>query len=123
VNFTAVVSDDFGIADAYIIATVSKGTGESVKFREEQLQFDSEIIRGSKNLQLNKKIDLDRLKMEMGDELYFYVEARDLKQPTPNRSRSETFFAVIKDTVSYGPGVEGTWEWILCPIISGVSDN
>jgi hypothetical protein len=43
VNFTAVVSDDFGIADAYIIATVSKGTGESVKFREERLQFDSEV--------------------------------------------------------------------------------
>ena len=115
VNFTAVITDDFGIDTAYIIATVSKGTGESVKFREEKLNFDSEINRGNKKMELKKKINLDQMKMEAGDELYFYIEALDLKQPLANRSRSETYFAVINDTVSYGAGVEGTLGVDLMP--------
>ncbi|WP_438424204.1 tryptophan-rich sensory protein [Aquimarina macrocephali] len=108
IAFTTSVTDDFGIAEAYIIATVSKGSGESVKFREEKLNFDSKVLRGRKNLNLSKNIDLDQMNMEPGDELYFYIEALDLKQPKPNISRSETFFAVIKDTISDEFAVEGT---------------
>jgi len=115
ISFTALITDDFGIDDAYIIATVSKGTGESVKFREERLSFDSGAKRGNKKLELNKRINLDQMKMEPGDELYFYIEALDLKQPRANRSRSETYFAVIQDTVSYGEGVEGTLGVDLMP--------
>ena len=115
-SFTTQISDDFGIADASIIATVSKGTGESVKFREEKLTFDNQVKSGSKNLLLSKKIDLNDLKMEPGDELYFYVQATDFKQPQPNISRSETFFAVIRDTVTYDEGVEGTLGVDLMPV-------
>lgn len=114
-KFNTLITDDFGIAEAYIIATVSKGTGESVKFREEKFNFDTSYSSGSKNLSLAKKIDLDALKMEPGDELYFYVEALDGKQPKPNRSRSETYFAVIKDTTSYEFEVEGTMGVDLMP--------
>ncbi|WP_109097408.1 tryptophan-rich sensory protein [Aquimarina sp. AU58] len=113
--FTTSVTDDFGIAEAYIIATVSKGSGESVKFREEKLSFDSKFSRGNKNLSLSKNIDLDQMNMEPGDELYFYIEALDLKQPRPNISRSETFFAVIKDTISDEFAVEGTMGVDLMP--------
>ncbi len=108
VNFNTKITDDYGIAQAHIIATVSKGSGESVKFREEQLPFDTTLIKGSKTTTLPKQIDLDQLALEPGDELYFYVEASDYKEPTPNISRSETYFATIKDTVSYEFGVEGT---------------
>ena len=107
IQFTTSLIDDYGIDDAYIIATVSKGTGESVKFREEKISFNNEIKKGAKQLQLGKKIRLNDLKMEMGDELYFYVEVFDQKQPKPNRSRSETFFAVIKDTSTNLFAVEG----------------
>lgn len=107
-NFKTVITDDYGIADAYIIATVSKGSGESVKFREEKLFFDNAIKRGNKKLDLNKRIDLDKMNMEPGDELYFYIESSDLKQPRSNTSRSETLFAVIKDTIFYEFGIEGT---------------
>jgi len=106
-NFGALIIDDFGVANAHIIATVSKGTGESVKFREEQLEFDTPVSSGKKQLNLSKTIDLDQMNMEPGDELYFYIEAKDLKQPKENTARSETYFAVIKDTINYGPGVEG----------------
>ncbi|MHA7057503.1 tryptophan-rich sensory protein [Aquimarina sp. M1] len=115
VSFTTAITDDFGIADAYIIATVSKGSGESVKFREEKLNFNSKIAKGSKKMSLSKKIDLDQMNMEPGDELYFYVEALDRKRPKPNTSRSETYFAVIKDTVSDTFAVEGTMGVDLMP--------
>src|SRR5690606_25167946 len=100
ISFSAVITDDFGIGEAFIIATVSKGTGESVKFREEKLNFDNTFNSGSKNIRLKKQIELDRMNMEPGDELYFYIQASDLKTPQSNISRSETYFAVIKDTTS-----------------------
>lgn len=112
--FKTKITDDFGIGDAYIIATVSKGSGESVKFREEKLKF-SNLQIGSKNLDLSKEIDLDKMNMEPGDELYFYVEAIDQKQPQKNVSRSETYFAAIKDTISDAFAVEGTMGVDLMP--------
>ncbi len=115
VQFSTAISDDFGIADAHIVATVSKGSGESVKFREEKLYFESGLNRGSKSMLLSKKIDLDALKMEPGDELYFYVETADYKTPGPNISRSETYFATIKDTTSYEFSLEGTLGVDLMP--------
>ncbi|HEA79286.1 hypothetical protein LCGC14_0417500 [marine sediment metagenome] len=102
------ITDDYGLNDAYIIATVSKGSGESVKFREEKLNFKESITKGQKVIKASKKLDLDALKMEVGDELYFYVEAFDEKKPKRNVARSETYFAVIKDTVTEEFGVEGT---------------
>lgn len=107
IQVRSTITDDFGIADAYIIATVSKGSGESVKFREEKLNFKESITSHQKQLKVTKRIDLGDLKMDMGDELYFYVEALDEKQPKPNITRSETYFAVINDTVTDQFAVEG----------------
>lgn len=109
------ISDDFGIDDAYIIATVSKGSGESVKFREETVRFDAAIPKGNKRIQLQQALDLDALKMDPGDELYFYVEALDQKTPTKNIGRSETYFAVIRDTVTDAFAVEGNLGVDLMP--------
>lgn len=106
-NFEALVQDDYGVATAAIIATVSKGSGESVKFREEKLKFDNRIPEGSKNIRLSKKINLDSMQMEPGDELYFYVKVSDVKRPIPNISRGETYFANIRDTVTDVFEVEG----------------
>ena len=105
---TSSITDDFGIAQAHIIATVSKGSGESVKFREEKLRFSESIPKGARSITVSKQMDLDALKMEVGDELYFYVEVYDEKSPKPNVGRSETYFAVIKDTVTDQFAVEGT---------------
>lgn len=101
IAFDTQIIDDYGIGAAYIVATVSRGSGESVKFREEQIPFNSAIAKGSKQQSLSQQLDLDQLKMEPGDELYFYVHAQDLKTPKPNVARSETYFAVIKDTTEY----------------------
>ena len=108
VELQSAITDDYGIDEAYIIATVSKGSGESVKFREEKLNFKETISKGLKSVKATKTLDLNALKMELGDELYFYIEAFDEKRPKRNVARSETYFAVIKDTVSEQFGVEGT---------------
>lgn len=108
VKFSSNINDDYGLNDAYIVATVSKGSGESVKFREDQLAFNNTITKGSKVQNLSKTINLDAMKMEPGDELYFYVHASDLKTPSPNIARSETYFLAIKDTTTNTFGVEGT---------------
>ena len=97
-DLKADVSDDYGLGDAYIVATVSKGSGESVKFREEKLRFASPSeIRGA-NVNAVAKIDLRAIGLTAGDELYFYVEALDNKTPIPNRARTETFVVVMPDT-------------------------
>jgi hypothetical protein len=111
----AIITDDYGTSEAHIIATVSKGSGESVKFREEKLLFEQGMVPGAKSLALAKTIDLDALDMGVGDELYFYVEALDNKRLRPNISRSETYFAIVKDTATDAFAVEGTMGVDLMP--------
>jgi hypothetical protein len=101
------LTDDYSIRDAYVIATVSKGSGESVKFREEKLRFSSPSNIQGKKVQASRIIDLIKLGLEPGDELYFYIEALDNKTPLPNRSRTETFFIALQDTASQQLSVEG----------------
>lgn len=94
-----VISDDYGLTDAYIIATVSKGSGESVKFREEKIRFSTPQQISGKQINSKRTLNLKTLRLEPGDELYFYVEALDNKSPLANRTRTETYFIAIPDTV------------------------
>ena len=113
--FETMITDDYGIVEAHIIATVSKGEGESVKFREQRLQFSNAVFKNSKNQKLSKRIDLDEMGMEPGDELYFYIAVTDNKEPKANTTRSETYFAVIRDTLSSQFATEGTMGADLMP--------
>ncbi|MCW5910475.1 MAG: DUF4175 family protein [Cyclobacteriaceae bacterium] len=97
----AALQDDYGLTQAGVVATVSKGSGESVKFREEKLAFSSPGQISGKQVNASVTLDLLKLGMEPGDELYFYVEARDNKTPQPNYNRTETFFIAIQDTTKY----------------------
>ncbi len=94
------LGDDYGLKDADIVATVSKGSGESVKFREEKIRFATPSKITGKHLQASAVLDLRKLGLEPGDEIYFYVEAFDNKTPVANRNRTETFFIALQDTTS-----------------------
>jgi hypothetical protein len=100
------LSDDYGLKDAYIIATVSKGSGEAIKFREEKLLFASPAPINGRRAKGTRIIDLKALGLEPGDELYFYVEALDNKKPSANRSRTQTYFISLRDTASQMLSVE-----------------
>ncbi|SIT88582.1 DUF4175 family protein [Pontibacter indicus] len=93
VTIRAELSDDYGLRDANMIATVAKGTGEAVKFREEKISLG---FKGqTRNFSVNKTIDLQKLGMTYGDELYFYLQAWDNHR---GYTRSETYFVQIEDT-------------------------
>ncbi len=100
----AAISDDYAVADAHLVATVAKGSGESVKFREQTIPFDTDSSAESPNVhRYTKSLDLSALGMEPGDELYFFVEAHDNRQPTANRARSESRFLLLR-----GPEAKAT---------------
>jgi len=112
IELKAKISDDFKVAEAYIVATVARGTGENVKFREVRWpvgskNFTSEII--------TKKIDLNALKFAPGDELYYYWAAVDNKKPEPNFAKSDTYFVVYKDTAAANESQLATMSMNILP--------
>ncbi|MFN2315583.1 MAG: DUF4175 family protein, partial [Gemmatimonadales bacterium] len=96
--------DDHGVDSIAIVATVSKGQGEGVKFREQRLGFTSRQQRDNRGLLLRRTLDLAALGLEPGDELYFHITATDHRTPTPNASRSETVFVTLVDSTRAGIG-------------------
>ena len=94
VNLVATLTDDYGIKDAYISATMASGKGEGVSFTEKKLSFNVSLA-GKKSIKLNKLIDLRALGMKAGDELYFYITAIDNHG---QMSRSDVYLVSIADT-------------------------
>lgn len=95
VQISAKISDDFLVNQAFIVATLARGSGENVKFREVKFPI---VQTNFKQANISKNIDLKALNFAPGDELYYYWAAVDNKQPTPNYTKSDTYFIVYKDT-------------------------
>ncbi|WP_462264819.1 hypothetical protein [Mucilaginibacter sp.] len=95
VLMNALVSDDYGIADALLVATVAKGSGEGVKFKEYKMPFAGIFGGHHRQYQLQKLFDLPALQMEPGDELYFYLQAQDTRR---QQSRTDIFKITLQDT-------------------------
>ena len=115
IHIASTLADDYGLTQANIIATVSKGSGEAIKFREEKLTFDGPRKILGKKIDASRLIDLVKLGLQPGDELYFYVEATDNKMPLPNRSRTETYFIAMKDTASQTTFIDASLGVDLMP--------
>lgn len=95
IQISAKISDDFLVNQAFIVATVARGSGENVKFREMKLPLSPIQF---KQATVSKTLDLKALNFAPGDELYYYWAAIDNKFPEPNFSKSDTYFIVYKDT-------------------------
>ena len=89
------VSDDYGIQDVSISATLASGQGESVSFDERKLTFDQNFSGSPKKVALRKTLDLKKMGMIPGDELYFFVSALDNHR---QESRSDVYFITLADT-------------------------
>ena len=113
VEVEVAASDDYGVGAARLVATVAKGSGEAVKFREQTLPFDTDTPdpASPRGRRFGRTLDFGALGLEPGDELYFFVEVQDNRQPTPNRTRSETRFLVLKGpeetATTAGRGITG----------------
>jgi len=98
VDLEVLASDDYGLTGAAIVATLTSGQGEAVKFREQRLAFERREDRPGGGWLLRRTLDLVALGLGPGDELYFYVTVTDGRRPEPNEARSETHFVAISDT-------------------------
>lgn len=99
-SFDIMIDDDYGLEDAFISATVAKGSGESVKFREKKFDLKS-FKKGSKHFSGSHGFSTSEFEMEPGDELFFYVSAKDNYPKAEHWSKSVTHFVSIKDTTTY----------------------
>ncbi len=100
VRVTAQISDDFRVQQAFIVATLARGSGENVKFRESRFPVASSPF---KTAQVSHTLDLAKLGFAPGDELYYYWAAIDNRigaanRPDPQLTKSDTYFVVFKDT-------------------------
>ncbi|MDB5232376.1 MAG: hypothetical protein JWN76_3181, partial [Chitinophagaceae bacterium] len=89
------LSDDYGITNSFISATIASGSAESVKFKEQQLSFNTSFKSFTTNTQLNRILDLKAMGLQPGDELYFYITAKD---NNVHESRSDVYIIQLADT-------------------------
>jgi hypothetical protein len=92
--------DEWGLTDAYLNMTISRGSGEGVKFREKKLWFEQDFSAQPKEIGLSMELDPAALDMEPGDELYFHLVAFDNRQPRVQQSRTETYIYQWQDTAA-----------------------
>jgi hypothetical protein len=89
------LKDDYGISDAAVMATVSSGKGEAVKFKEQEIRWDRTFPGDQPLYELSRSLDLKALGLKPGDELYFYCRAKDNRG---QESRTPMYIISLTDT-------------------------
>jgi hypothetical protein len=95
VSLAVQLRDDYGVAAASIVATISSGKGEAVKFKEQELGWGRTFSGGGTAYALGRVLDLPAMGLRPGDELYFYCKARDNHG---QETRTETYIIALADT-------------------------
>jgi hypothetical protein len=107
------LTDDYGLTDAYIMATVTQGSGESIRFQQQKLNFDKPIT--GKAQSVSTTLSAVQFDMEPGNELYFHIEAIDNKRPTSQITKTSTYFFAIIDTTEVAFSLAGDLGVDLMP--------
>lgn len=94
VKINAVITDDYGLTDVSVVATIARGEGEAVKFKEQKISPKG-FIAGATRYQLQQLLLLPQMGMQPGDELYFYVQAIDNYR---QQIRSDIYIVRLPDT-------------------------
>ena len=89
------LKDDYGITDASVVAILSSGKDEAVKFRQQELRWNEVFAGDRAAYSLSKLLDLAALGLKPGDELYFYCRAKDSRG---QEGRTETYIISFTDT-------------------------
>lgn len=84
------VQDDFAITNTDLLLTLASGSGENVRFRNERIKLQPQRAQGMQK-HYRFSIPVERYEIEPGDELYWYLEARDNRQPRANVQKSQNF--------------------------------
>ena len=100
------VTDDYGIAEVEVLASVAKGSGEGVKFRDQQFALADYAIEGGARI-YERHWDLEALGMEPGDEVYLFTRARDNHPGKVQQGRSDTLVVRWLDETEVQPVSDG----------------
>ncbi|WP_375436274.1 hypothetical protein [uncultured Hymenobacter sp.] len=87
--------DDYGLSEAQLVATVAQGQGEAVKFKEVVTNLSGQLRGQPRQATLTTSLRLPALGLTYGDEVYFYVRARDNAR---HLTRSDTYLVQWEDT-------------------------
>jgi len=93
----ATLRDDYGLSHAELIITVAQGQGEAVKFKEVRRDLSAALGGQPTQGTLSNLLSLPKLGMTYGDELYFYIQARDNHGQS---ARSDTYLVQWQDTAA-----------------------
>ena len=114
IKFDIRCTDDYGLSEVVLSATLAKGSGEAVKFREKQIELE-DFRKGSNSYNSSYTFSTKELGMAPGDELYFFVGAKDNCPFETHWSRSTTYFIVLEDTASIASIDAGGMQLDLMP--------
>ncbi|MFC6223450.1 DUF4175 domain-containing protein [Hymenobacter artigasi] len=93
VPIRATVRDDYGLSRAELVITVAQGQGEAVKFHEVRRDLSAGL--GGPQATLGSLLNLPKLGLTYGDELYFYLTARDNHG---HSTRTDSYLVQWQDT-------------------------
>ncbi|SKA32366.1 hypothetical protein SAMN04488128_103651 [Chitinophaga eiseniae] len=95
VNVQAALTDDYGIRDAHIALTIASGSGEAVRFKDQELPFDNSFSARLPRYQVSKTLNLTAMGLKPGDELYFHIRVTDTRR---QENRSDVYIITLPDT-------------------------
>lgn len=105
------ISDDYGVSKVVIQASVAKGSGEAVKFRDKVFEFDRVENISTKRKRASyryiKNWSLNDLDMQPGDEVYFHIVASDNHMPENQSTRSSSIIVRWSDDEDIEIAAEG----------------
>ena len=93
----AVLRDDYGLTRAELVITVAQGQGEAVKFHEVRRDLSAALGGQPGEATVSSLLNLPKLGLTYGDELYFYLQARD---NNGHSARSDAFLVQWQDTAA-----------------------
>jgi len=97
VAMQATLRDDYGLSRAELVITVAQGQGEAVKFKEVRRDLSAGLGGQPTQQALSHLLSLPKLGLTYGDELYFYLTARDNHGQS---ARSDTYLVQWQDTAA-----------------------
>jgi hypothetical protein len=93
----ATLRDDYGLTRAELVITVAKGQGEAVKFTETRRDLSAGLGGQPTKHSISQLLNLPKLGLTFGDELYFYIQAQDNHGQS---ARSDTYLVQWQDTAA-----------------------
>ena len=105
--------DDYGLTRARLVATVAQGEGESVKFKEVVTELSDPLGNQPTQTTATHLLQLRKLGLTYGDEVYFYVQAWDNHRHT---ARTDTYLVQWEDTTVDDSGMDMSLGVSVVPV-------